>query len=97
MKIQKMAPDCGTILESTRRLSCFRVHLKLFTRFHFFIFLSLRNLDFAILAKIKTENKITIFDVFINNSYLYIKAAKSFFNVRRENLSRRPLAGEARC
>jgi hypothetical protein len=29
------------------------------------------------------------------NSYLYIKAAKSFFNVRREKLSPRPLAAEA--
>jgi hypothetical protein len=29
------------------------------------------------------------------NSYLYIKAAKSFFNVPREKLSPRPLAAEA--
>jgi hypothetical protein len=33
--------------------------------------------------------------VFIShNSYLYIKAAKSFFNVPREILSPRPLAAE---
>jgi hypothetical protein len=29
------------------------------------------------------------------NSYLYIKAAKLFFNVPREKLSPRPLAAEA--
>jgi hypothetical protein len=29
------------------------------------------------------------------NSYLYIEAAKSFFNVPREKLSPRPLAAEA--
>jgi hypothetical protein len=31
----------------------------------------------------------------IKNSYLYIKAAKSFFNVPREKLSPRTLAAEA--
>jgi hypothetical protein len=30
-----------------------------------------------------------------HNSYLYIKAAKSFFNIPREKLSPRPLAAEA--
>jgi hypothetical protein len=30
----------------------------------------------------------------IKNSYLYIKAAKSFFNVPREKLSARPFAAE---
>jgi hypothetical protein len=32
---------------------------------------------------------------YVSTNHLYIKAAKSFFNVLREKLSPRPLAGEA--
>jgi hypothetical protein len=57
------------------------------------LFISTNNKDIVRFIVKKIPGVSTIFAVY---SYLYIKAAKSFFNVPREKLSPRPLAAEAR-